>query len=100
MSDPKLFDLLGRTRVYKEHGFGTLESVAKDQLVLFNLRWAGLFGPGRIEEIYLDEISRKLAIDQQMERHQLHICERGLPAWVDAVDDKKQLKTRPNDRGR
>jgi hypothetical protein len=44
-------------------------------------------------EIYLDEASRKLATDQQMERHQLHIRERGLPAWVDAVDDKKQIVT-------
>jgi hypothetical protein len=61
--------------------------------VQFNLTWVGLFGPGRILEIYLDETSRKLATDQQMERHQLHIRERGLPAWVDAVDDKKQIVT-------
>ena len=89
----KSFDLLGRTRVFKEHGFGTLDSLAKDQLVHFNLTWVGLFGPGRVLEIYLDEASRKLATDQQMERHQLHIRERGLPAWVDAVDDRKQLVT-------
>lgn len=93
VSDLKLFDLLSRTRVYKEHGFVTLESLEKDQLVQFNLTWVGLFGPGRIQEIYLDEISRKLAIDQQMQRHQLHIRERGLPAWVDAVDDKNQIVT-------
>lgn len=92
-SDPKQFDLLGRTRVYKEHGFGALESLQTNQLVQFNLTWVGLFGPGRIQEIYLDEISRELAIDQQMERHQLHIRERGLPAWIDAVDDKKQIVT-------
>lgn len=90
---PKSFDLLKRTRVFQEHGFGTLESLAKDQLVQFNLTWVGQFGPGRILEIYLDEASRKLATDHQMECHQLHIRERGLPAWVDAVDDKKQLVT-------
>jgi hypothetical protein len=93
VGDPKTFDLLGRTRVFKEHGFGTMESLNKDQLMLFNLTWVGLFGPGRILEIYLDELSRKLATDQQMERHQLHIRERGLPAWVDTVDDKKQIVT-------
>lgn len=91
--DPKTFDLLGRTRVYKEDGFAALESLQKDQRVQFNLTWVGLFGPGRILEIYVDEASRKLATDQQMERHQLHIRERGLPAWIDAVDDKKQIVT-------
>tara|TARA_R110002072_G_scaffold145460_1_gene291920 strand:+ start:59647 stop:60858 length:1212 start_codon:yes stop_codon:yes gene_type:complete len=93
LGEPKSFDLLGRTRVFKEQGFGTLESLAKDQRVQFNLTWVGLFGPGRILEIYIDEASRELATDQQMARHQLHIRERGLPAWVDAVDDKKQIVT-------
>ncbi|MFT5524756.1 MAG: hypothetical protein ACI9HK_002718 [Pirellulaceae bacterium] len=93
VGESKSFDLLGRTRVFQKHGFGTLESLAKDQLVQFNLTWVGLFGAGRILEIYLDEDSRKLATDQQLARHQLHIRERGLPAWVDAVDDKKQIVT-------
>lgn len=93
VGNPKTFDLLDRTRVFQGHGFGTLESLAKDQWVQFNLTWVGLFGPGRILEIYIDEPSRQLATDQQMARHRLHIRERGLPAWVDAVDDKKQIVT-------
>lgn len=93
IGQPKVFDLLGRTRVFQEHGFATLKSLAKDQLVQFNLTWVGLFGPGRVLDIYLDDASRSLATAQQMERHQLHIRERGLPAWVDAVDDKKQIVT-------
>lgn len=93
VGEPKTFDLLGRTLVYKDHEFASLESIQKDQFVQFNLTWVGLFGPGRILEIYLDDASRKLATDQQMERHQLHIRERGLPAWVDSVDDKKQIVT-------
>lgn len=93
VEDPKTFDLLGRTRVFKEHGFAALKSLAKGQSVLFNRTWVGLYGPGRILEIYTDEASRQLATDQQMARHQLHIRERGLPAWVDAVDDKKQIVT-------
>lgn len=93
IGESKSFDLLARTQVFKERGFGTLESVEKDQLVQFNLTWVGLFGPGRIQEIYLDDMSRKMATDHQMECHRLHIKERGLPAWVDAVDDKKQIVT-------
>ncbi|MFT5124243.1 MAG: hypothetical protein ACI9TH_001829 [Kiritimatiellia bacterium] len=90
---PRLFDLLPGTRVLIEQGFGTLESLAKGQLVQLNLTWVGLFGPGRVSEIYLDETSRTLASEHQMARHHLHIRERGLPAWIDAVDDKKQLVT-------
>ena len=59
----------------------------------FNLTWVGLFGPGRIQEIYLDEVSRKWATAHQMECHRQHMKERGLPAWVDAVDDKNQIVT-------
>ena len=93
VGESKSFDLLGRTQVFKERGFGSLESLERDQLVQFNLTWVGLFGPGRILEIYLDDVSRVLAINQQMECHRQHIKERGLPAWVDAVDDKKQIVT-------
>ena len=93
VGESKSFDLLGRTRVSQERGLGTLESLAKDQLVQFNLTWVGLFGPGRIQEIYLDEVSRKWATDHQMECHRQHMKERGLPAWVDAVDDKNQIVT-------
>ncbi len=93
IGESKSFDLLARTQVFEERGFRTLESLEIDQLVQFNLTWVGLFGPGRIQEIYLDDMSRKMATDHQMECHRLHIKERGLPAWVDAIDDKKQIVT-------
>ena len=93
VGEAKSFDLLGRTQVFLEQRLGTLESLAKDQLVQFNLTWVGLYGPGRITEIYVDESSRKLATKQQLECHRQHIMERGLPAWIDAVDDKKQIVT-------
>ena len=88
-----VFDLLSSTRVLLGNGFGTLESLAKGQLVNFNLTWVGLYGPGRVQQIWIDETSHKLATAHQMERHRLHIRERGLPAWVDAVDDKKKIVT-------
>ena len=74
-------------------GFGNLESLAVGQTVQFNLTWVTLYGPGRILEIWLDEPSRQLATAQQLERHRNHIRERGLPGWVEAVDDEKQIVT-------
>ncbi|MGY8642217.1 MAG: hypothetical protein ACKVJU_14130 [Verrucomicrobiales bacterium] len=93
VGEPKVFDLLNITSVFVENSFGTLESLAKDQLVQFNLTWVGLYGPGRVREIWLDESSQKLATAHQTERHLLHIRERGLPGWVKAVDDEKQIVT-------
>ena len=89
----KVFDLRSSTRVLTGKGFGNLESLQAGQLVQFNLTWATLYGPGRILEIWLDEASRQLATDQQLERHRNHIRERGLPGWIDAVDDEAQIVT-------
>jgi len=90
---PKLFDLLSSTRVLTGNGFGTLQSLEVGQTVQFNITWATLYGPGRIPEIWLDESSRQLATAQQLERHRNHIRERGLPGWIDAVDDESQIVT-------
>lgn len=90
---PKSFDLLTSTRVLKGTGFGELKSLAPGQTALFNLTWATLYGPGRVLEIWLDEPSRQLATAHQLERHRNHIRQRGLPGWVQAVDDEKQLVT-------
>ncbi len=90
---PKTFDLLSSTLVRMGNGFSTLEALQAGQSVQFNLTWATLYGPGRILEIWLDEPSRQLATSQQLERHRTHIRERGLPGWVKAVDDEKQIVT-------
>ena len=90
---PKIFDLLSSTQVFEGKGFGTLESLKPGQTVQFNLTWVTLYGPGRITDIWLDEPSRQLAIAQQLERHRNHIRERGLPGWVEAVDDETQIVT-------
>jgi len=90
---PQTFEVSTNTRVFKENGFGTLEALKPGQSVLFNLTWATLYGPGRIREIWLDEPSRKLATAHQMEVHRNNIRERGLPGWVDAVDDESQIVT-------
>jgi len=89
----RVFDLLGSTRVFEGDGFGTLDSLKAGQLVQFNLTWVGQYGPGRIREIWIDEAAQKLATSQQLEIHRLNIRERGMPGWVDAVDDEKQIVT-------
>ncbi len=91
--DPKTFDLLSSTLVRMGTGFSTLDALPEGPLVQFNLTWATLYGPGRILEIWLDEPSRQLATAQQLERHRTHVRERGLPGWIDAVDDEKQIVT-------
>jgi hypothetical protein len=90
---PKVFDLLAGTRVHVEQGIGTLESIAVGQTVQFNVTWATLQGPGRVLEIWLDEASRRLATALQLERHRDHVRDRGLPGWIDAVDDEAQIVT-------
>jgi hypothetical protein len=90
---PQLFDLLSSTVVYEGRGFGTLESLKPGGTALLNLTWGTLYGPGRITEIYLDETSRALAAGRQLERHRNHVRERGLPGWIDSVNDKEETVT-------
>ena len=90
---PKIFDLPASTRVMKGNGFADLKALEAGQTVLFNLTWVTLYGPGRVLEIWIDEPSRNLATAQQIERHRQHIRERGLPGWVEAVDDEAQIVT-------
>jgi hypothetical protein len=87
------FDLMEGTRVFLGKGFGDLESIAAGQTVQLNLTWATLHGPGRVLEIWLDDESRTLATARQRSRHRDHVRDRGLPGWIDAVDDEQQLVT-------
>lgn len=90
---PQVFDLTSSTVVYQASGFGRIQTIKSGQYVQMNLTWATLYGPGRVFQIWLDEKSRKLASDRQLERHRNHIRERGIPGWVDAVDDDRQVVT-------
>jgi hypothetical protein len=92
-SQPKLFDLLTSTRVFKANNIADLKAIQPGQTVLFNLTWCTLYGPGRITDVWLDEPSRALVTANQLERHRNHIRERGLPGWVSEVDDAKQIVT-------
>jgi hypothetical protein len=90
---PKLFDLLSSTRVFKGQGIADLKALKAGQTILFNLTWVTLYGPGRITDVWLDEPARALVTANQLERHRNYIRERGLPAWVTEVDDEQQFVT-------
>jgi len=93
LGKPQLFDLSLGTRIYRDQSFGKLADLQAGQSVQFNINWATLYGPGRITDIWLDDAARELAKTQQLERHREHTRERGLPGWIDAVDDEKQVVT-------
>jgi hypothetical protein len=90
LGKPQIFDLLASTRVFEGKGLGELDSLKPGQKVLFNLTWATLYGPGRISELWIDEDCRRLAMNQQLMRHRDHVRNRGLPGWIEEVDDKAQ----------
>ncbi len=90
---PKLFDLLSSTRVFKGQGIADLKALQPGQMILFNLTWVTLYGPGRITDVWLDEPARALVTANQLERHRNYIRERGLPGWVKDVDDEQQFVT-------
>lgn len=90
---PQSFDLRPSTRVYSGDGFGKLASLQPGQEAQFNITWATLYGPGRIAEIWIDEASRAGATARQLEKHRDQVRDRGLPGWIDAVDDEKQIVT-------
>jgi len=89
----KLFDLLTSTRLFMGGTIAELKAIEPGQLVLFNLTWGTLYGPGRITDVWLDEPARGLVTANQLQRHRNHIRERGLPGWVTAVDDDAQIVT-------
>jgi hypothetical protein len=87
------FDLQPSTRCWQGNRLVSAEALKAGQTVQLNLTWATLYGPGRVAEIWLDEQSRALAAAQQQRRHRQHVRERGLPGWVDAVDNPKRIVT-------
>lgn len=93
IGEPKKFELPRSARIYQGKGFATAEAIQPGQDVLFNHTWTTLYGPGRITDLWLDAESRDLATQRQREQHRLYIRDRGLPAWVSAVDDEQEIVT-------
>jgi hypothetical protein len=89
----QVFDLQASTLIWEGRSLVEPTALKPGQTLLINLTWATLYGPGRVRELWIDEPSRRLATAQQLARHQDHIRLRGLPGWVDAVNDAEQTVT-------
>ena len=90
---PAIFDLLSSTRVFQGNSFTDLKALQPGQNVLLNLTWATLYGPGRITRVWIDETSRALATQAQLETHRDYLRVHGFPGWIQAVDDRTQAVT-------
>lgn len=86
-------DVTPATRVFLGNQFVTLNEVKPGQKILYNLTWATLYGIGRCTDLWLDEESRELARNRQFEQHRLHIKYRGVPGWIDEVDNQNRIVT-------
>lgn len=87
------FDLQQGTQVCQGRSIAELSALQPGQQVLLNLTWATLYGPGRVVQIWLDEPSRQLARQHQLDRHRDFIRQRGFPGKVVAVDNQQRIVT-------
>jgi len=90
---PIVYQINPVTRVWKGRAVGTLNDVAVGQSIAMNLTYCSLKGPGRVAEIWLDDQSRALATEHQLEVHRQFAREHGLAAWIDEVDNKQSIVT-------
>lgn len=90
---PSIFHVVPSTRVWKERGIGTLTDLKIGQQLTLNLTHCTLKGPGRCADIWIDEESRKLATQHQLEVHKQFMREHGLPGIISGVDNAKGIVT-------
>lgn len=90
---PTIFQITPATRVRKQGAAGSLSDLAAGQAVTFNLTFCTLKGPGRIVDLWLDDRSREVARQQQLEVHRQFMREHGLPGIIDAVDNEQGIVT-------
>lgn len=89
INTPYTFDIDDLTKVWKGRSLVDLSEIKSDQVVQFNLGWS----PGwrdrefGVLEMWLDEESRKFAMDLQRRRHVKYQKQRWLPGWIDSVED-------------
>lgn len=93
LGKPTTFDIQASTQFWKDTGFGSASDLQVGQQVQLNITWATLYGPGRLLDVWIDEAARDIAIARQTTKHRIHVRQRGLPGWVDAVDNKQRLVT-------
>jgi hypothetical protein len=94
-ADPKptMLQIGPATRVWKGRGYGTLKDLAVGMKILANLTVCTLKGPGRCTDLWLDDESRAVARERQLEVHKLFQREHGLGCWIEAVENKEGTVT-------
>lgn len=85
---PYTFDIDSAARVWQERRLVELPEIAPGQIVQFNLGWAPNWENHEfsVEEIWLDDESRKFASELQRRRHVRFEKQRWLPGWIDHVE--------------
>jgi len=85
---PTIFHIGPATRVWKGRSVVTLKELAPGQKIAANLTACTLKGPGRCLDLWLDDESRAVARERQLEAHKLWQREHGLGCWVESVDNQ------------
>ena len=84
-----------RTRLWKSRGFAEEKDLAIGQTVLVNLAvgTANLPVFPRCTDLWLDQESRTLATDRQRVSNLVELKKRGLPAYIETVDNHNPMVT-------
>jgi hypothetical protein len=82
-----------RTRVWKGDSRVKLSDLAVGDELLVNFTGNNPQHPRRCTDIWIGAETHKLVTEQQRQRHNAFLRERGVPAWVDSVDDKRVTVT-------
>jgi hypothetical protein len=85
---PYTFDIDSRTRIWKDRRLSDLADIETGTTVQLNLTWAANWGQKefRIDDIWLDDVSRKFATEMQRRRHLRYERQRWTAGWIDDVE--------------
>ena len=88
INTPYTFDIDTRTRIWKDRRLSDLGDIEAGTTVQLNLTWAQGWGQKefRVDDIWLDDISRKFATEMQRRRHLRYERQRWTPGWIDDVE--------------
>ena len=88
INTPYTFDIDTRTRIWKDRRLSDLADIKIGTAVQVNLTWSANWGQKelRVGDIWLDDISRKFALEMQRRRHLRYERQRWTPGWIDAVE--------------
>ncbi len=82
------FDINEVTRIWKGRTVVELSDIAPGQVVQFNLGWSQGWRDKEftVSELWLDDVARQYATEQQRKKHVRYQQQRWLPGWIDRVE--------------